>query len=67
MLGGLAPLVTGIVGIWGYVTRGYFISKTGELISGPLGLLMSGFFIFAGLGMIVYAIWLYRRKQQRDA
>ncbi len=65
--GGLAPLVTGLVGVWGYLTRGYFISKTGELIDGPAGILMSGVFILAGIGMIGYAIWLYRRHRQRGA
>jgi len=62
ILGGLAPLITGIVGIWSYAKQGYFISKTGELIDGPSGILMSGFFILAGLGMIIFAIWKYRRE-----
>ena len=66
-VGGLAPLVTGLVGVWGYLTRGYFISKTGELVDGPSGILMSGFFILSGIGMMVYAIWLYRRHTQRGA
>lgn len=61
-LGGLAPLVTGIIGLWGYVTRGYIISKTGDLIDGPSGLWMSVFFILVGIGMIVYAIWSCRRR-----
>jgi hypothetical protein len=59
-LGGLAPLVTGGVGIWHYLTQGNFIAKTGERIDGPSGLLMSGFFILAGLVMIGHAIRLYR-------
>ena len=64
-LGGLAPMVTGIVGVWGYITRGYFISKTGERVDGPAGILMSVFFILAGLGMIGYAIWQYRSHASR--
>jgi hypothetical protein len=65
-LGGLAPLATGLVGMWGYATRGYFIAKTGETIDGPLGMVASGLFIFAGLCMIGYAIWSYRRKREID-
>lgn len=61
-LGSLAPLVTGLIGVWGYLTRGYFISKTGELVDGPLGIVVSGFFVLAGLGMIGHAIWSFRRK-----
>ena len=66
IVGGLAPLATGIVGVWGYLTKGYFISKTGELIDGPAGILMSGFFILAGIGMIVYAVRRYRLEIKHD-
>ena len=66
-LGGLAPLVTGLVGVWGYITRGYFISKTGQLVDGPLGIVVSGLFVLAGLGMIVHAICFYRHKRRLDS
>ena len=62
VLGALPPVVTGIVGLWDYLTQGYFISKTGERIDGPAGIVMSGLFILAGLGMIAYALWSYRRQ-----
>jgi len=62
-LGGLAPIVTGIVGAWSYITQGYFVAKTGELIYGPIGLLSSGFFILAGTAIIGYAIWSYRKHR----
>lgn len=64
-IGGLAPLVTGIVGMWGFVECGYFVSKTGDLIEGPLAVFASGAFILAGLGLITFAIWNYRRKRKR--
>jgi len=60
-LGGLAPLVTGLIGMWSYATQGYFVSKTGDLIEGPFAMAASGVFVLLGLGMIGYAIWLYRR------
>ena len=66
-LGGLAPLVTGIIGVWEYITKGYVISKTGELITGLSGVLMSVFFIIAGFAMMGYALWSYRRHRQRVA
>ena len=61
MLGGLAPLVTGVIGIWGYITLGYITSKTGEIIDDPSGIFVSGLFIIAGIWMIVYAIRQYLR------
>ena len=66
LLGSLAPLVTGIVGVRSYIMHGYFISKGGEVINGPAGILMSVFFIIAGLAMAVYAIMRYRRLKQCD-
>ncbi|MDX1378801.1 MAG: hypothetical protein R3307_08130 [Anaerolineales bacterium] len=62
-IGGFAPLVTGVVGMWSFIERGYFVSKTGDLIAGPLAIFASVAFIFAGLGLIAYAIWNYRRKR----
>ena len=67
MLGGLAPLATGIIGVHGYVTKGYFISRTGDHISGLSGILVSMFFILAGFAMIAYGIWKYRVFRQRSA
>jgi hypothetical protein len=63
-VGGLAPLVTGLIGMWQYLDRGYFISKSGDLVEGPLAIVGSGIFILAGLGMIAYAIVIYRRRTQ---
>ena len=67
ILGGMAPLLTGIIGIWSYLKQGYFISKTGELIEGPSGLVISFIFVVAGLGVIVVAILKYRRVKHRNA
>jgi len=61
-IGGLAPLVTGLIGMSQYMNRGYFISKTGDPVEGPLAIVGSGMFILAGLGMIIYAIVSYRRN-----
>lgn len=60
-LGGLAPLITGAVGIHGYLTQGYFVARTGEIVSGPLGWAVCIAFILAGLGMMVLAARQYRR------
>lgn len=65
-LGGLAPLATGIIGLWGYVTRGYFISKTGQIISGPIGIIVSCFFVLTGIAMIVFAILSYKRENGQN-
>ena len=61
-IGGLAPLVTGLTGMWQFLSRGYFITKTGGIVEGPLAIVASVVFILAGLGMIIYAIVNYRRK-----
>lgn len=66
-IGGLAPLVAGILGVWGYIRRGYSISRSGEPIDGLWGVVLSGFLVLAGLGMIGYAIWLYLRSVQHTA
>ena len=66
-IGGLAPLVTGLIGMWQFLTRGHFISKTGDLVEGPLAIVASGVFILAGLGMIAFAIVIYLRKTQAAA
>lgn len=64
-LGALAPIVTGAVGLWGYATRGYFIAKTGEMVNGPAGLVTCIFFVLAGLWMMGYAVYKYRRQTRR--
>ena len=63
-IGGSAPLVTGLIGMSQFLNRGYFISKTGDLVEGPLAMVASGVFILAGLGMIAYAVMNYRRQSQ---
>jgi MFS family permease len=66
-VGGLAPMITGIVGIYGYLTEGYFVSKSGEVVTGPVGWIASIFFILAGLGMMALAVRLYRRHTRPEA
>ena len=61
-LGGLAPLVTGLIGFWDYATQDYFIAKNGDIVDGPIGLVVCGLFVIAGLAMIIYAIRSYRRR-----
>lgn len=60
-LGGLAPLLTGLVGVRGYLVQGYFTSRTGDRVDGPVGMVVCGFFILAGSAMIIHAIRMYRR------
>lgn len=60
--GGVAPLVTGIIGVWSYVYRGYIITRAGEKVTGLSGVITSVFFILAGIGLIGYALWFYRRN-----
>lgn len=63
-IGGLAPLVTGLIGMWQYIDQGYFISKTGDRVEGSLAFVGSGMLILAGLAVIFYAIVSFRRKSQ---
>jgi hypothetical protein len=60
-VGGLAPLVTGLVGLHGCLTRGYFVAKTGQIVSGATAWIASAFFILVGLGMMALAVRWYRR------
>lgn len=64
VIGGLAPLLTGLAGFWGYATQGYFIGKSGEKVDGPPGMIFCGFLVLAGLGMIICAVWLYRKQSR---
>ncbi len=59
-MGGLAPLVAGLIGFWDYATQGYFIAKTGKIVDVPIGLAVSGLLVVAGLAMIGYAIRSYK-------
>ena len=61
-VGGLAPLVTGLVGLHGYLTQGYFVAKTGQIVAGTTAWVASLVFILAGLGMMALAVWQYRRQ-----
>ena len=61
-IGGLAPLATGVVGLWQYLDRGYFSSKTGDHVEGPLAVVASGVFILVGVAMIAHALVSYIRK-----
>jgi hypothetical protein len=63
-LGGLAPLLTGVVGLHGYFTKGLFVAKNGEVVTGVTAWIASGAFIMAGLGMIALAAWQYRRRMR---
>ena len=60
-VGGLAPLVTGLVGLHGCVTQGYFVAKTGQIVSGATAWIASALFILAGLGMMALAVRWYRK------
>lgn len=63
-IGGLAPMVTGVVGLHGYFTQGHFVAKTGQIVSGAAAWIASSVFILAGLGMMALAIWQYRRHRR---
>ena len=59
--GGLAPLVTGLVGVWSYWSKGYVVAKTGEVLEGPGSVVLSAFFVLAGLTMIGVGLrWFVR-------
>jgi len=60
-VGGLAPLVTGLVGLHDCLTQGYFVAKTGQIVSGAAAWIASVFFILAGLGMMALAVRWYRK------
>jgi hypothetical protein len=66
-VGGLAPLLTGLVGIHGYLTKGYFIAKSGETVTGPAGWIVCSSFVLAGLGMMALAVRHYRRHVRKAA
>ena len=60
-VGGLAPLVTGLVGLHGCVMQGYLVAKTGQIVSGATAWIASALFILAGLGMMALAVRWYRK------
>ena len=60
-VGGLAPLVTGLVGLHDCLTQGYFVAKTGQIVSGATAWIASAFFVLAGLGMMALAVRWYRK------
>jgi hypothetical protein len=64
-IGGLAPLLTGVVGMHAYLTEGLFVAKNGESVTGPTAWIASSLFILAGLGMMALAAWQYRRHTRR--
>ena len=59
-LGGLAPLLTGAVGIHDLLKQGHFVAKNGAIVAGPIAWISSSLFISAGLGMVAFAIRQYR-------
>jgi ABC-type transport system involved in multi-copper enzyme maturation permease subunit len=64
-VGGLAPMMTGVVGLYGYFTQGYFISRSGQNVSGTTAWVSSSIFVLAGLGMMAIALWQYRKRTGR--
>lgn len=66
-LGGLAPLATGAVGIHGFLTQGFFVSKTGDIVTGLAGWITCIFFVLAGFGMMGLAVWQYRKYSRTGA
>ena len=50
-----------MVGLHGCVTQGYFVAKTGQIVSGATAWIASALFILAGLGMMALAVRWYRK------
>jgi hypothetical protein len=55
-LGGLAPFVVGIIGVWSYVVHGYVTMRNGEQDSSIVGALVSILFMLVGLAMILLGL-----------
>jgi hypothetical protein len=62
-LGGLAPLLTGAVGIHDLLKQGHFVAKNGAIVSGATAWIASLLLILAGLGMMALASRQYRRMK----
>jgi hypothetical protein len=60
-LAGLAPLLTGAVGIHDLLKQGHFVAKNGAIVAGPIAWIASSLLILAGLGMVAFALRQYRR------
>ena len=65
-LGGLAPMVTGLKGLFDFHRQGFFIAKTGEHVDGPTGIFVCVFFVLAGSGMIGYVGYRLRGLSRKD-
>lgn len=61
-IGGLAPLITGLVGLQDCLTQGFFVAKTGQIVSGATAWINSIAFILAGLGMMALAAYQFRKR-----
>ena len=59
--GGLAPMVTGAIGMRDLLEQGYFAAKSGGIVSGATGWIACGLLIRAGLGVMVLSLRQYRR------
>ena len=66
-VGGLAPMATGLVGLRGCLTQGYFVAKTGQIVSGATAWIASAAFVLAGLGMMALARYQYRKFSRASA
>lgn len=64
VLGGLAPFVVGIIGVWSYVVHGYVTMRNGEQDSSIVGVLVSILFMLVGLATILLGLraWLALRN-----
>lgn len=65
LIAGLLPVVLGVIGIWGYARRGYFLSRAGWPIEEGwatwIGLLWYGIVILGGLALIRWSLAFHRR------
>ena len=63
-IGGLAPLITGFIGMRDYLAQGYFISKTGQQVEGPLAATIATSYVLMGLIMIGCALRLIANNRK---
>jgi hypothetical protein len=71
VIGGLLPVGLSVVGVWGYVDRGYLISRQGTPIEAGwptwAGLAWYAIMFVGGVVLIHWGVAFYRRHRRPDA
>ena len=64
-MAGLAPLIMAAWSVWDYIEYSYSVSRSGDPMEGPWGVILAVVLVLVGIALLAYAFRFYRRHHPR--